>query len=185
MAEIQDINTLGESELDVVAADIDAKKAAETLATDTDEEVPEEFRGKSKAEIARIAQHARREMGRQGNELGEVRRLTDELLKSQLLKQPEPEKTKEVDFFENPQEAIRQAIDTNPTVVAAAQAAENNRRVSNKQQLVQLHPDFQQIVPSEEFMTWVKSSKIRTQLFNQAESYDVEAAHELDRKSVV
>jgi hypothetical protein len=45
--------------------------------------------------------------------------------------------------------------------------------------LVQLHPDFGNIVQDTEFANWVKSSKIRTQLFHQAEAYDVDAADEL------
>jgi hypothetical protein len=47
-------------------------------------------------------------------------------------------------------------------------------------QLQSNHPDMENILKDERFVEWVKSSKIRTQLFVQADQqYDYDAANEL------
>lgn len=175
MAEIQDLES-EVSEIEAVEAKDEQAAVVEQKAEDI---IPDEFKGMSVAELARIAAHARKEMGRQGNELGEIRKLADELIKSQLKKQPEPEPVKEVDFFENPQEAIRRAVETNPRVMAAESYAIQAQKMQAQQRLVQLHPDFGQVVQDASFAEWIKGSKIRTKLFHEAEAYDVDAADEL------
>lgn len=175
MAEIQDMEDEA-SEIEVVEAKDEQAAEVESKPEDI---IPDEFKGMSVSELARIALHARKEMGRQGNELGEIRKLADELIKSQLKKQPEPEPVKEVDFFENPQEAIRRAVETNPRVVAAENYAIQAQKMQAQQKLVQLHPDFGQIVQDGSFVEWIKGSKVRMKLFQEAEAYDVDAADEL------
>lgn len=177
MAEVHDLEVEA-SELEVVEQ-LDAEKE-QAAKVEVPDDIPEEFKGMSQAELARVALHARREMGRQGNELGEIRKLADELIKSQLKpKQPEAEPVKEVDFFENPQEAIRRQIESNPRVMAAEQYAIQAQKIQAQQRLAQLHPDFGQIVQDGEFANWVRASPVRTQLFQAAERYNVDAAHEL------
>lgn len=177
MAEMQDLEQEA-SELEVVEQQ-DAKEEQAAKVETPDDDIPEEFKGMSAAELARVAKHARTQMGKQANELGEIRKLADELIKSQLQKKPEPEPVKEVDFFENPQEAIRRAVETNPRVVAAEQYGIQAQKAQAQQLLKQLHPDFGQIVQDGEFANWIKSSKIRSELFQRAEGYDVSAADEL------
>ena len=179
MAEVHDLEVEA-SELEVVEQQDTENEQAARVEQKVEDVIPEEFRGMSVAELARIAAHARKEMGRQGNELGEIRKLADELIKSQLKpKQPEPEPVKEVDFFENPQEAIRRAVESNPRVVAAEQYGIQAQKMQAQQRLSQLHPDFGQIVQDGEFATWIKASKVRNELFQRAEAYDVDAADEL------
>jgi len=179
MAEMQDLEVEA-SELEVVEQQDTKNEQAAAVEVKVEDIIPDEFKGMSVAELAKIAQHARREMGRQGNELGEIRKLADELIKSQLKpKQPEPEPVKEVDFFENPQEAIRRAVETNPRVVAAEQYAIQAQKMQAQQKLAQLHPDFPQIVQDAEFAKWIGESKKRVQMFREAEAYDVDSADEL------
>ena len=179
MAEIQDMEEEA-GEIEVVEQQDSINEQAAAVASKPEDVIPDEFKGMSVAELARIAAHARKEMGRQGNELGEIRKLADELIKSQLKpKQPEPEAVKEVDFFENPQEAIRRAVETNPRVMAAESYAIQAQKMQAQQRLVQLHPDFGQVVQDASFAEWIKGSKIRTKLFQEAEAYDVDAADEL------
>ena len=143
-------------------------------------ELPDKYRGKNVEDIVRMHQEAERLIDRQAREVGEVRRLADELLRSQLTKPVvEQEKPVEVDFFENPQEAIRRAVDSNPKVLAAEAYSMQAQKGMAQAKLVQLHPDFGNIVRDNEFANWVRSSKIRTQLFNLAEAYDLDAADEL------
>lgn len=145
-----------------------------------EDEIPEEFRGKSIKDLVGMTIHARKEMGRQANEVGEIRKLADELIKSQLkAKQPEQEPQHEVDFFENPQEAIRRAVATNPEVQQAKQYALMAQQEQAKSKLQQLHPDYMQLIQDKDFASWVQQSPVRTQLIQQANAYDVAAAHEL------
>lgn len=180
MAEIQDLEVEASEIEGIEKLDSENEQAAKVeVKTETTDDIPEEFKGKSVAELARIAQHARKEMGRQGNELGEIRKLADELIKSQLKKQPEPDAEKEVDFFENPQEAIRRAVETNPRVLQAEQYAMQAQRAQAKALFDRLHPDAGEIVSGQDFAEYVNKSKVRQELWQKAVAYDVEAGHEL------
>jgi hypothetical protein len=87
-------------------------------------ELPDKYRDKSLEDIVKMHQEAERLIGKQAQEVGEVRKLADELIKQNLsskqqyVKEDEPE----VDFFENPQKAVQKTIDSHPDVVAARQA---------------------------------------------------------------
>lgn len=171
MAEIQDID--GEiGEIETVE-----KQQSEPVVTAP--ELPEKYRGKTIEEVVKMHRDAEELIARQGREVGEVRKLADELIKSQLTPKAEVEKPKEVDFFENPQEAIRQQIENHPRVLAAEQFAKQAQAEQSRQRLMQIHPDVQQIVGDVGFQEWVKASKVRTQLFQQADNFDVDAANEL------
>lgn len=144
--------------------------------------VPEKYSGKSLEEIIKMHQEAEKLIGRQAQEVGEVRKLADELIKQQLgSKTPEPTvQETEVDFFENPQKAIQKSVETHPDVVAAKQAANEFKRMQVQQKLAQKHPDFSNVVQDAEFADWVKSSPVRIGLYAKADSeFDFDAADEL------
>lgn len=171
MAEIQDIDgEIGEIET------VEKQQSEQVVAAP---ELPEKYRGKTIEEVVKMHRDAEELIARQGREVGEVRKLADELIKSQLTPKAEVEKPKEVDFFENPQEAIRQQIENHPRVLAAEQFAKQAQAEQSRQRLMQIHPDVQQIVGDVGFQEWVKASKVRTQLFQQADNFDVDAANEL------
>ncbi len=181
MAEMQDIeNDVEVGEIEAVEQQVTQEQQPAPQA-DPDDDIPAEFKGKSPAELARIAMHARQQMGRQANELGEVRKLADELIKSQL--QPkakqEQEVQPEVDFFANPQEAVRRAVESNPRVQAAEAYAMQVQKELAAAKFRQMHPDAQNVLADPEFAEYVKGSKVRTQLFQQANAYDLDAADEL------
>jgi hypothetical protein len=179
MAEMQDFEAPELGELETVETEI---KQQETIAEEPkseEPEVPEKYRGKSVADIVKMHQEAEKVISRQGLEVGEVRKLADELLRSQLQPKKEVEQPKEVDFFENPQEAIRRAVETNPEVMAAKQYAVQARQEQARQALAAKHPDFGQLLQDSEFAQWVQASKVRTALLKQADAYDVDAADEL------
>ena len=145
-------------------------------------ELPEKYRDKSLDEIVRMHQEAEKLIGKQAQEVGEVRKLADELIKQNLVskqqqtKQEEPE----VDFFENPQKAIQRTVDNHPDVQAARQATLEMKKVQVQQRLAQEHPDFGDIAKDQEFANWVKSSPVRLKLFQEADAgYDFDSANEL------
>jgi hypothetical protein len=177
MAEIQDEIESGPSELEAVESQDQAKEQGVAPATP---EIDRRYHGKSVIDVIKMHQEAEKLIQRQSNEVHEVRKLADELIKSQLTPKPkEVEPEKQVDFFENPQEAIRQQIDRHPTVVEAMNFAKQAQAEQARMRLNQLHPDMSQVVQDSEFQNWVKSSKVRQQLFDQADKYDVDAANEL------
>ena len=149
---------------------------------ETKTELPEKYRSKSLDEVVRMHQEAERLIGKQAQEVGEVRKLADELIKQNLggRSQPIKEEEPEVDFFENPQKAVQGQIDRHPDVLAARQAGMDFRRMQIQQKLNAEHPDYSQVVSDTEFHNWVKSSPVRLGLYAKADAeFDYDSANEL------
>ena len=149
---------------------------------ETKTELPEKYRSKSLDEVVRMHQEAERLIGKQAQEVGEVRKLADELIKQNLSgrSQPIKEEEPEVDFFENPQKAVQGQIDRHPDVLAARQAGMDFRRMQIQQKLNAEHPDYSQVVSDTEFHNWVKSSPVRLGLYAKADAeFDYDSANEL------
>ena len=95
MAELQDFDSNEGSEageLEAVEQQIEETKQAEP-------DLPPRSRGKTADELIKMHQEAEKLIARQGQEVGEVRRLADELIKSQLTPKPKVEEAKPIDFF--------------------------------------------------------------------------------------
>ncbi len=125
-------------------------------------------------------QEAEKVIGRQAQEVGEVRKLADELIKQNLSgrSQPVEQKEPEVDFYEDPQKAIQQTVATHPDVVAARQASLEFKKMQTQQRMAQEHPDFMQVAADPEFHAWVKSSPIRLELYAKADAqFDFDAGN--------
>jgi len=149
---------------------------------ETKQELPEKYRAKSLEEVVRMHQEAEKLIGKQAQEVGEVRKLADELLKQNLSSKQQriQEEEPEVDFFENPQKAVQATIDKHPDVLAARQASQDFKRMQIQQKLAQDHPDFSQVVNDSEFQSWVKSSPVRMGLYAKADGeFDYDSANEL------
>lgn len=143
--------------------------------------IPEKYKGKSAQEIIKMHQEAEKLIGKQAQEVGEVRKLADELLKQSLASKPTlTEVEPEIDFFEDPQKAIRNSIDKHPDVLAARQSAQEFKKMQIQQKLAQNHPDFGNIVQDPEFADWVKQSPVRLGLYAKADGeFDYDSANEL------
>ena len=146
-----------------------------------DTKIPEKYRNKNLEDIIKMHQEAEKLIGKQAQEVGEVRKLADELIKQNLGQRVQhAEVEPEVDFFENPQKAIQSTVDRHPDVLAAKQAASDFKRMQIQQKLAQEHPDYQQISADPEFVNWVKSSNIRMALYAKADGeFDYDSANEL------
>lgn len=144
--------------------------------------LPEKYQGKSIEDVAKMHQEAEKRLSVQGQEIGEVRKLADELIRQNLeSKQQSTRKIEpEVDFFENPQAAIQKAVDNHPDVQSSKLAFANMQKMQIKQQLASTHPDFDEISKDQNFADWVKSSPVRMRLFVEADQgYDFDSANEL------
>jgi hypothetical protein len=161
----------------------------EELDSEDDEEseqpqskIPDKYRGKNLEDIVKMHQEAEQLIGRQAQEVGEVRKLADELLKQQLSqKQTKPaQEESDIDFFENPQKAIQNALENHPDIKAAKQASQQMRQMQLQSQLSTKHPDFSSIVQDGDFIEWVKASPVRLRMFEDADTnYNFETADEL------
>jgi len=158
------------------------------------DDIPEKYKGKSTAEIVRMHQEAEKLLGKQSGEVGELRSVVDSYIQTQLDTTTTPTQEtvdEDIDFFSDPDKAVERAIANHPSIKKAEEANLNNVRTTALTQLKSRHPDMEQIVQDGKFVEWIKASKIRTQLFAQADrQYDYEAADELftnwkDRQGVV
>lgn len=153
---------------------------------DHQDAVPDKYAGKSVQEIVRMHQEAEKLLGRQSAEVGDLRKVVDQYIQTQLSsaqasnqqKQENPED--EIDFFSDPEKAVQRAIDNHPKVRQAEQFNIQLKKQNALQALQQKHPDMNQILSTGAFAEWIQASKIRTQLFVQADKqYDYDAADEL------
>ena len=151
--------------------------------TPAEDDVPEKYKGKSTAEIVRMHQEAEKLLGKQSGEVGELRSVVDSYIQTQLdSTTPTKQETEDedIDFFSDPDKAVERAIANHPSIKKAEAANLNNQRSTAQSKLQSRHPDMNEIVQDGKFVDWIKSSKIRTQLFAQADrQYDYDAADEL------
>lgn len=165
----------------------------EPEAEDTEDDIPDKYKNKSVKDIVRMHQEAERAIGKQGSEVGELRRIVDDFVKTQTVTQQQqaPEVEEEVDFFTDPDKAIASAISKHPKVREAEQLSAQMKKAEALANLKSAHPDFTEIVNDGSFGEWINKSKVRQELFSRADrSYDFDAANEListwkERKQVV
>jgi hypothetical protein len=144
--------------------------------------IPDKYRDKSLDDIIKMHQEAEKLIGKQAQEVGEVRKLADELIKNNLVggKQQTIEVEPEVDFFEDPKRAMQRTVDNHPDVLAGRNAAIEFKKMQIQNQLNQDHPDYKQVVNDAEFIDWVKSSNVRIGLYTKANAdFDYDSANEL------
>jgi len=181
------------------AAAAPAAPAAPAPAADTD--LPAELQGKSPAELAKMYREAQSLIGRQGSELGELRRRTDQAIHASLAAlaakreaapaapatPAAPAAIDEAEFFRAPQEAIAKAIESSPvikqirdTLGKAAEEQAVDKAVKATERFNTAHPDASTIMQDPEFQQWVQASRVRTGLLRRAhQHYDFDAGDEV------
>ena len=171
----------------------EATPEAEPVQEDNEDDIPDKYKGKSVKEIVRMHQEAERAIGKQGSEVGELRRIVDDFVKAQTVtqKQQAPDVEEEVDFFTDPDKAIARAIEKHPKVRQAEELTVNMKRAEALANLKSNHPDYTDVINDPAFGEWVAKSKVRQELFSRADrNYDFDSADELlttwkERKQVV
>jgi len=160
-------------------------------------ELPEKYRGKSVEDLVQMHQELEKFSGKQSTEVGELRKVVDDYIQTQLSTQQAPQQQQhnddedDVDFFVDPKSAVSRAIDNHPRIKEAQEYTQQAKKQAALAQLRQQHPDMEAVLQDPKFAEWIKGSKIRTQLFVQADQmYDYDAANELftlwkDRNQVV
>jgi hypothetical protein len=158
-------------------------KATEPVVEEqTQEELPEKYKGKSAKEIAQMHMEAEKLIGRQGSEVGELRRLVDDYIRAQAASKPQlnVEPVEEEEFFADPKKAVEKAVESHPAIQQAKQLNVEMTRQRALAALQATHPDYQQIVSDSAFQNWVYASKVRQELLVRADrQFDFDAANEL------
>tara|TARA_R110000787_G_scaffold234339_1_gene341206 strand:- start:244 stop:1035 length:792 start_codon:yes stop_codon:yes gene_type:complete len=171
----------------------DEEGIEQTTPDQQEPEIPDKYQGKSAAELVQMHQEAEKLLGRQSSEVGDLRKVVDTYIQTQLTTEEKeaPQEDEEIDFFTDPNAAVNRAIQNHPKI-KEAEAVTNQYRQSNAlAELKGKHPDMDGILQDTKFAEWIKASKIRTQLFVSADQqYNHDAADELfnlwkERQSIV
>jgi len=151
----------------------------EVAAEPDTEELPQHYRGKTPAELIKMHQEAESRLGQQGEEVGKLRSIVDDFILKQT-KSNEPDEAEEIDFFADPDKAVEHKIANHPTLKQLEQLGVQMQQSQTLAALQQKHPDLKEIAVSPEFQKWIMGSKVRQQLYEQANNqYNYDAADEL------
>jgi len=145
-------------------------------------ELPNKFKGKSVEDIVSSYENLEKELGRKGQEIGELRKLTDGILQQQLTTKQsgtEAQEEEETDFFDDPDQAVNKAIENHPKFREFEEQQKVQSAQATTQKLELAHPDYLKVVEDSKFQEWVQDSPIRTKLFVNAHNYDIDSAMEL------
>lgn len=160
------------------------KPAAAPQAPEPDEGLPEKYRGKSLAEMARMLEDSQSMIGRQSHEIGSLRSLVDQALdlkRTQDLRnnggQPEPEITAD-DVLAAPKDTIGRVAQQ--TVKPIEERLSRLEESEAEAAFLRLHPTAQQDAKDPAFLEYVGKSAYRRGLAERvAKTKDIAAAHEL------
>ena len=187
----------------VVASDVPSSKLVDSSAEqagnaqafiqsfedDAKPKVPEKFQGKSMEDVVKSYQELETFHGKQAQELGELRKLTDAYIKSQLEKE-----TAGTQRVENTEGTTFDFGDLDPDDPATIKAREILEKELSpvKAELVELkkekfinklstkHNDFETVIQDKSFQDWIMDSPVRVELFKRADmQFDFDSANEL------
>jgi hypothetical protein len=150
-----------------------------------EEELPDKYKGKTVTDIIAMHQNAEQLLGKQGQEVGELRRIVDDFINSQSVKQQETAPTAledfdETEFFEKPKETIQKLLENHPSIKQSQELARSIQQQEALARLKASHPDYLDVIKDEKFGEWVNKSKIRTKMLQEADkNYDFDSADEL------
>jgi len=187
-----------QNEEETQTSEVIAEEVLESPKEDIPEEsnVPEKYRGKSVEELVQMNQELEKFSGKQSTEVGELRKVVDSYIQTELDGKQAPQTQQEddnsdVDFFVDPQSAVNRAIENHPKIKEAETYNKQYKQQATLAQLRSDHPNMDQVLEDPKFAEWIKGSKVRTKLFVQADQqYDYDAASELftlwsERSSIV
>ena len=186
-AEVVDLFATGFDDKALLAEENDDKTAEDASVDEggdepePSEDLPEKYRGKSIRDVIDMHQNLEKAYGRHNNELGELRQLTDQILKQQLEAAKPADAELDTDsLLENPSAAINKAIDSNPRLASIQAQLEARARAEQKHAFDKIHPDADKVINDPRFAAWITESPTRANLFKQADAnYDYELASEL------
>jgi hypothetical protein len=159
---------------------------------EAEDEVPEKYQGKDIKDVVRMHQEAEKLLGKQSSEVGELRKIVDDFVKTQLEAKNSPQETVEdFDIFDDPDKYIENKLANHPKIKEAEELSRQMKQAEIYNKLQSNHPDFKDIIQDDKFGEWVAKSKVRTELYQRADQkFDYDSADELlslwkERRSLV
>lgn len=132
------------------------------------------FKDKTLEEVIGMYGNLENAYGRQGNELGEVRQLADQILQNQIAAKPTASPTA-VDadtLLADPVAVITQLIQNNPAIQEIAGRVVRTEQVTSKAELERKHGSLEEIGMTPGFQTWIKANPARLQRFLKADQHN-------------
>jgi len=149
--------------------------------------LPEKFKGKSFEEVVDAYVKLESHTGKQANELGELRKLTDQILLNQLADKQnttkeeddkhEPVSISFDDLVADPVGAIKKV--TQSAVKEVSDKLDASDKVARFKEFQDTYKTWKEDLADENFQNWVLGSDYRKNLFMQANDYNTKAAREL------
>ena len=149
---------------------------------EAEDDIPEKYQGKDVKDIVRMHQEAEKLLGKQSSEVGELRKIVDDFVKTQLeaKNSPQEKDEEEIDFFADPDKYFEHKLANHPKIKEAEETSAAMKRQEIFNKLQANHPDFQEIIQDGKFGEWVAASKVRTELYQRADQkFDYDSADEL------
>ncbi len=154
--------------------------------TDETDELPEKYRGKTTAEIIQMHKEAEKLLGRHSSEVGELRKIVDDFVKTNLdsntaqNQNGNVQQDEELDFFDDPKRAVEQAIANNPALAEVKNLNKQLKEQAFMQRINTEFPEHTTLGDDPDFVAWIQASNIRGQMAARAiNEYDWESAEEL------
>ena len=158
------------------------QEANETETQEATSDVPDKYKDKSLEDVVRMHQEAEKLLGKQSSEVGDLRKAVDELVKVKInedAKSPKKEEEPELDFYDDPRGSVTKAVESSDTIVQMKEMLARQQQQEALKQIGEKHPDYEETIKSEKFVDWIRSSTVRTELYQRADKYDFNAADEL------
>lgn len=159
---------------------------ARTVADNLESELadlPEKYKGKSVADVVKMHQELEQAFSRQGNELGEYRRLASTLAETSIRPSSEQKEERPTvtadDLFADPAKAIDDVVESHPAVKQARETAEYLERQLAQKDFESRHPSYKDDLQDPEFTKWVQSNPSLLKMAKRADAYDFDAADQL------
>lgn len=149
---------------------------------DTDPAIPAKYEGKSLSDVIDMHQNLEKAYGRHNNELGELRQLTDQILKQQLgdTTSDDKEGIDQDDLLNDPTAAINRTVESNPRIKEVEARLDARERADKLAAFNRKHPEANKVVNDPRFLEWIQQSPTRVRLLQQADkAYDYDLASEL------
>ena len=186
MTDVNESTELQDEEVDLFAddvMDVIAEPAVEPTEPDLDdatdgddegEQIPEKFKGKSITEVIDSYTQLESEFGRRNNEVGDMRKTLDDILKQQLA--GNTDETEEDEDLT----AVEKALAKSPTLAKVQNNLVEQSRNAARSEFDKVHPDAQKVISSKAFVKWVTDSDVRTNQFSGANAgYDYDTISEM------
>ncbi len=122
---------------------------------------------------------------RQGQQMGDYRALIDEHISTPDTEATGPTEVSPItpdDIYEDPDAAVRRAIDSHPAIQEAKELKQelaNQKAQSDRNDFVAKFPNMQETIASPEFANWVNEDPTRLELARRADGWDLASADAL------